>query len=217
MRKSTTAENQRMRRRLFWIAIATILILPAFCGDDGEDGSGYGGGSGRDERKFFYVEAEVLNVRTCADLTCDVVSKLKKGDRVEIRREQDGWFELEDSNWASAKYFSSKAIVVKKPAVEELRSPEIQPPFCEQDTPHFNAWAICEEQVQRLANYDFEWTDGFFESKWNTGERCVESSQIWILQGDKIKFQNGFGAWKHVAYRCVYFDLLKMAGVDIIE
>lgn len=62
----------------------------------------------------------------------------------------------------------------------------------------------CEKPIERLAQYDHEWTDGWLGTKmsrfaWNDREKGIVA--YW---GDSIKFQNGFGAWQQHQYRCIY-------------
>lgn len=77
--------------------------------------------------------------------------------------------------------------------------------------PNLRCWAeknrvdaevACERQVERLAKYRSEWTDSWPESKfpvyrWKDRERGVIT-----YIGDKIRFQNGFGAWATMKYEC---------------
>lgn len=61
----------------------------------------------------------------------------------------------------------------------------------------------CANRVERLAQYDFEWTDGWLELKF---PRYLPSEKpgVIIYVGDKIKFQNGFGAWQPHIYVCEF-------------
>lgn len=60
----------------------------------------------------------------------------------------------------------------------------------------------CERFVERMAQYDYEWTDGFWEPKFSRYRWKDIESGIVTLIGDKIKFQNGFGAWSNMTYEC---------------
>jgi hypothetical protein len=60
----------------------------------------------------------------------------------------------------------------------------------------------CRKEVERLAKYDFEWTDGwtglkFTRYRWKNLQNSVVS-----YIGDAIKFQNGFGAFQNHIYVC---------------
>ena len=60
----------------------------------------------------------------------------------------------------------------------------------------------CRRVVERLAAHDFEWTDGFLEPKFSHYRWSNQSSGAVTYIGDKIKFQNGFGAWTRYVYEC---------------
>jgi hypothetical protein len=72
----------------------------------------------------------------------------------------------------------------------------------------------CRPLVERLAKNNFEWTDRWFEPKfshyrWKSKERGVVT-----YIGDKIKYQNGFGAWTFHIYECD-FDTRNKRVVDV--
>ncbi|MXY39025.1 MAG: hypothetical protein F4160_06620 [Rhodospirillaceae bacterium] len=62
----------------------------------------------------------------------------------------------------------------------------------------------CRRHIEDLARYDYEWTDGFLESKFSHFRWKNMSLGIVTYLGDKIKFQNGFGAWVPHKYWCSY-------------
>jgi len=65
-------------------------------------------------------------------------------------------------------------------------------------------YSQCQHAVERLAKYDFEWTDkGWFTYKFNRfvwNDTTTRSSIF--AGGDHLKLQNGFGAWQNVIYLC---------------
>ena len=66
------------------------------------------------------------------------------------------------------------------------------------------ARVYCKDSIERLAKYDFEWTDGFLGSKfmrWRWTDSATRPRVITYI-GEKIKFQNGFGAFIHHRYEC---------------
>jgi hypothetical protein len=65
-----------------------------------------------------------------------------------------------------------------------------------------SASVYCKGPVERLAKHDFEWTDGFLEPKFSHYRWKDKENGIVTHIGDKIKFQNGFGAWGHYTYEC---------------
>jgi hypothetical protein len=62
----------------------------------------------------------------------------------------------------------------------------------------------CANAIQSLAKWDYEWTDGWSEPKLARFRWKDQAAGIVTYTGDKLKLQNGFGAWKHVTYSCDY-------------
>lgn len=72
----------------------------------------------------------------------------------------------------------------------------------------------CEQLIERMAKHDFEWTDGFLDLKFSHHRwRDIKAGTVTII-GDKIKMQNGFGAWTHMTYECD-FNPLSEAVSDV--
>ena len=66
---------------------------------------------------------------------------------------------------------------------------------------HFlTAEVYCPPYIESVAEWDYDWTDGWLESKFDRAHRLDGGVVRYV--GDKIKFQNGFGAWQHVSYTC---------------
>ena len=100
------------------------------------------------------------------------------------------------------------------PFIEEDAEPEPDPEIAEAacrrdiqcwgDDNLLSATFACETLIERMARYDFEWTDGWLEPKFSHFRwHDIDRSTVTFI-GDKIKFQNGFGAWQRVAYECDY-------------
>lgn len=66
------------------------------------------------------------------------------------------------------------------------------------------ATVACTRAVEAQAEYQAEWTDGALESKFPTFGWADQSRGTLRYRGDKVKFQNGFGAWKNMRYACLY-------------
>ena len=62
----------------------------------------------------------------------------------------------------------------------------------------------CEPLIENLALYDYEWTDGFLGAKFDRLRWKKKPTGELQYLGDSIKFQNAFGAWKHMSYTCDY-------------
>lgn len=76
------------------------------------------------------------------------------------------------------------------------------------------AEAFCSPWVERMALHDYEWTDGFLEPKFNRYRWMSRSSGIITYIGDKIKMQNGFGAWTFMTYECD-FNTVSREIIDV--
>ena len=62
----------------------------------------------------------------------------------------------------------------------------------------------CMPHIEKLAKYDYKWTDKFLELKFDRFRwENLDKNNI-IYSGNKIKFQNGFGAWQHMNYACIF-------------
>lgn len=60
----------------------------------------------------------------------------------------------------------------------------------------------CSPLVERLAKNNFEWTDGILEPKFSHYRWKNQATGEVTYLGDKIKYQNGFGAWIFHTYEC---------------
>jgi hypothetical protein len=60
----------------------------------------------------------------------------------------------------------------------------------------------CAPEIERQAQYDVKWTDGFLRLKFE-GYRWLDQAKHSITYvGDRVMFQNGFGAWSPMIYEC---------------
>ena len=73
----------------------------------------------------------------------------------------------------------------------------------------------CDDHIEQRAQYDFEWTQGWggrIFSQWIAHDPenpsymfpPITESTILVYSGDKIRFQNGFGAFRNYTYDCYY-------------
>ena len=68
---------------------------------------------------------------------------------------------------------------------------------------HFaTASVYCPPEIERFAKYDFKWTDGLLEVKLSRYAWKNKNKGIISYVGDKIKLQNGFGAFSNHIYIC---------------
>ena len=77
-----------------------------------------------------------------------------------------------------------------------------------------SAIIAAEPLIEKMAKYQFEWTDGILEPKllrfrWHN----IKNLSVTYI-GDKIKMQNGFGAWQNMIYEIDY-DTINKKVIDI--
>lgn len=89
---------------------------------------------------------------------------------------------------------------------------------CIGDRKSYSAGSLCKHHIQSLARYDFEWTDGFFDMKFERFRWKNNSKKTITFIGDKVKFQNGFGAWSNMVYFCdIDIETNTVTGVSAQE
>lgn len=74
--------------------------------------------------------------------------------------------------------------------------------------------ASCSLVIQRMAKYSYEWTNGWTGFKFRAEPARVGDNLVVRFYGDKLRLQNGFGAWSNTAYSCDV-DLLSGQIVDV--
>ena len=64
--------------------------------------------------------------------------------------------------------------------------------------------ARCASHIEARASYSARWTDGFLELKFDRVSLQPPEYQTLRFKGNKVEFQNGFGAWRRMEYVCFY-------------
>lgn len=64
------------------------------------------------------------------------------------------------------------------------------------------AGVYCKDPIVRLGKYSARWTDGTFEPKMSHFRWLNKEKGTLTFIGDKIEFQNGFGAYQKHIYEC---------------
>lgn len=72
----------------------------------------------------------------------------------------------------------------------------------------------CASYVEKLAKNNYEWYDSWYEPKFDRYYKQTSGTGIVRAVGDKIKFQNGFGAWQIMQYECEY-DTINQSVLDV--
>lgn len=64
------------------------------------------------------------------------------------------------------------------------------------------ASVYCKSPIEHMATHSVKWTDGTFEMKFSRFRFTDTTHETLTFVGDKAEFQNGFGAYTPVVYRC---------------
>ncbi|MEJ1463353.1 MAG: hypothetical protein RPU15_08760 [Candidatus Sedimenticola sp. (ex Thyasira tokunagai)] len=130
-----------------------------------------------------------------------------KRDLVEFERKEAINKERRAHDQALAKKIAKDERVAKQKERSRLRAEKCRRDLgCWAQKYVFTASRYCQGSIERLAKYDFQWTDGggIFDSKF-THFRWKDKSDLTVTYlGDKLKLQNGFGAWQYHKYECDY-------------
>lgn len=66
------------------------------------------------------------------------------------------------------------------------------------------AMTDCQRQIDRRAKYDTRWDSGWLTPMFTRINWSNRDAGRLTYIGDKVKFQNGFGAWAPMIYACDY-------------
>lgn len=132
-----------------------------------------------------------------------------KLDAEAAKREQE-YAALQQAQAVKEKEEEEKA-AAQKLLAERARQEDCRKDLkCWAENTSIDASVDCMIAVQALAKWDYQWTDGWMtESKFSRYRWKDQSKGIVTYLGDKLKMQNGFGAWKHVTYTCDYDPIAK--------
>jgi hypothetical protein len=89
---------------------------------------------------------------------------------------------------------------------------------CEGEKYRTGVTTVCPDIIERQARFEVRWTNHFLESRFLPIVRWhgVDGRKKGLVdfEGDKVQFQNGFGAWQNYYYICTY-DIGKNQIVDL--
>lgn len=136
-------------------------------------------------------------------------SEIKEKRRVEqvaiakktaaLKKTQDRKRKNQEAILALARVEEEQALALVKKQKEENCLKDLA---CTGDKMTITAGVKCPEYIEKLAKYSYKWNDGMFSLKF-TRYKWKDSSKIVItMVGDKIQFQNGFGAMQNHIYFC---------------
>ena len=75
----------------------------------------------------------------------------------------------------------------------------------------------CQTAVEKMATYSHEWVDGMMDPKFSRYVWNDQDKGVITYVGDKIKLQNGFGAWQNYIYACNYDTINEFAVKVAVE
>jgi len=67
-----------------------------------------------------------------------------------------------------------------------------------------DAVVACKRPIEKYAKYQHRWQDGILSPTFPRVQWKDEKSGVVTYIGDKVQFQNGFGAWQNYRYECDY-------------
>ena len=79
-----------------------------------------------------------------------------------------------------------------------------------------SATSKCKKLVESSAQYDHKW-DGWLVEKFPNASWIDYETGAFRISGNKVKFQNGFGAWQRMSYACEYDPHKKSVKLTSIE
>jgi hypothetical protein len=77
---------------------------------------------------------------------------------------------------------------------------------CRGDKGIFDAATYCIEPIERLSKYSMRWIDGMLETKFDRFAWKDKAGGNITYIGDRVEFQNGFGAYARMTYVCTLAD-----------
>ncbi|MBA4204630.1 MAG: hypothetical protein C0457_06550 [Polymorphum sp.] len=186
------------RAQAKWVAVAG-LVLAVFCVSkwDGavQSEAIAAGFSSADDRRIAreagFTDPEAWRLEKRAQAEARVA---REAEERALRAEQE---KLEAEKAAKrAEHMAKIAAENEAACLKDLK--------CVAEKAWLEASSACERFVERSAKYQFEWTDGLLDTKFTHYRWFNQDAGQVTFFGDKVKFQNGFGAWQNMIYFCDY-------------
>ncbi|CAN5682466.1 hypothetical protein BH23PSE1_BH23PSE1_03050 [soil metagenome] len=151
--------------------------------------------SGR--RRHFLRLGLVSGVGAIAALIAMVLVAPSPEERVSQQAAQKAEAEAKVDSAAAA----GKAQAEAAAATEAACKTDLQ---CWADKHQIDAVVACKKAIERLGQYANRWTDGVLTPTFTRVKWQDEGAGNVLYIGDKIEFQNGFGAWQSHTYACAF-------------
>ena len=214
------ADRKPIFRKRFFISIIVFLVANMGFGnlssrEDDKNSASLGFASTQD-----YRDAQKENI-TDPSKWAEIVSQRKAEEYQRIAEQRVETSRLKQEAEKKSKVEAEKKAKKEREKAEELVSvAKAKEVACRKDIKCWGEKAnlvatyLCPNLVERFAKYDFEWTDGWTEPKFSHYRwHDIGAGTVTVI-GDKIKMQNGFGAWTHMIYECD-IDPLKEKVLDL--
>lgn len=200
----------------FVAVIASLLTFSAF---NDRDAQGEGFLSAADKKSA--ERAGVTDAAEWAKVREQELFKQRQAEAAALEKEnarkrQEGLAAVEEaSRIAEEKKVAEEREQAQAAAAKLAKQQECKKDIqCWGDEAAVSGTYDCTQLIERMAKHDFEWTDGMLEPKFSHYRwRDPEAGTITLI-GDKIKMQNGFGAWTHMTYECD-FNPISASVVDV--
>lgn len=153
-------------------------------------------------RKIFIFFVVALTLLVCLSGIAAYKNNIKKAELAAIEKQNAEIKEKVDREKRRLEIERERANrAIEKVKEDELCKNDIQ---CWGDKNSSSAIIASRDSIERYAKYQFKWTDGFLEPKLSRCRWKDKSRLIVTYLGDKIMFQNGFGAWQNMIYQIDY-------------
>lgn len=143
--------------------------------------------------------------RARVEAEAEAAAELARQEQMQAEAEQreiNARREAEDRAAAEQARKEQLAAEAKQQAEEEARCrADLR---CWGEKHQLEASIVCKGLVERLALNSFQWTDDWLEPKFSHYRWQDKAAGIITIIGDKIQYQNGFGAMINHVYECDY-------------
>lgn len=190
-------EQSKIFRKRFFISVGVFFCATLGAGIFGAEQDKANALRAGFESPEAYRAAKLESV-TDPNIWAEIVAR-REAESVARAEEALAKIAEEAASQKAAEEAEALAVAAKKVAEEAECKKEIS---CWGEKANTVATVLCPRLIERMARYDYEWTDGMLDVKFSHYRwKSVENAIVTVI-GDKIKFQNGFGAWSHMTYEC---------------
>jgi len=184
-----------------------------------------------DTTTMYNTTAGNINVRAEASNSAKILGKIAPSQSVRLIAVEDAWSKIEYKNREAyvatfligssksdraekaakklkmQEQATEKKRIIRAAAAEETRAAKEELACrkelnCIAEKFSMTVPSLCAPAIERLAKFTVKWTDSWSETKFSHYKWKNQSRGIVTYIGDKIQFQNGFGAYQNYVYEC---------------